>query len=68
MVCLLTFLQIRVCDQKHNMHALLTTLAALAVGLPWAHATSYDPLKPPSYPLAVRSPYLSGALILLPVL
>ncbi|KAJ5820444.1 hypothetical protein N7474_006035 [Penicillium riverlandense] len=42
------------------MQALLTTLAVLAVGLPWSHATSYDPLKPPSYPLAVRSPYLSA--------
>ncbi|KAJ5115332.1 hypothetical protein NUU61_001091 [Penicillium alfredii] len=35
---------------------------ALAMAMAWvsSEATTYSPVKPPSYPLAVRSPYLSA--------
>jgi hypothetical protein len=37
-----------------------SALIALAL-LPAAHAVTYTPLNPPSYPLAVKNPYLSSA-------
>jgi hypothetical protein len=37
--------------------ALLASLVSSSI------AVTYSPVKPPSYPLAVRSPYLSGVLI-----
>jgi hypothetical protein len=34
---------------------------AAAAFLPVAQSVTYTPLSPPSYPLAVKNPYLNGA-------
>jgi uncharacterized membrane protein len=41
--------------------ALIATLLAITIGSVTADAT-FTPILPPSYPLAVRNPYLSGEL------
>lgn len=54
-------------DSKLSVRAMFSralgvvALAVLSLVSP-ASAITYSPLKPPSYPLAVRSPYLSGEL------
>lgn len=42
--------------------ALIITLLSITIGSVTADAT-FTPILPPSYPLAVRSPYLSGMLL-----
>jgi hypothetical protein len=44
-----------------QLYALTVTLLTITIGSVTADAT-FTPILPPSYPLAVRNPYLSGEL------